>query len=71
MRQRKQPPKSTNHVLHLILSIVTAGLWAFFWLLFALAHALDRRGYNREPFFGKLWLIHVDEDGRIVEEQIT
>jgi hypothetical protein len=32
---------------------------------------LDRRGYNREPFFGKLWLIHVDEDGRIVEEQIT
>jgi hypothetical protein len=46
-------------------------LWAFFWLLFALAHTLDRRGYNREPFFGKLWLIHVDEDGRIVEEQIT
>ena len=30
---RKVERGSTNHVLHLILSIITAGLWLIVWLL--------------------------------------
>lgn len=29
----------TNHVLHLILSIVTFGLWVFVWVLVSLSNA--------------------------------
>lgn len=33
----------TNHILHLILSIVTAGLWLFVWLAVAIINKEHRR----------------------------
>jgi hypothetical protein len=36
--------KQTNHILHLLLSIVTGGLWLIVWLLVALGN----RRHNRE-----------------------
>lgn len=44
----------TNHLLHLILTLVTCGLWAPLWLLFAL---------TRPPM---VRVVHVDEWGRAV-----
>ena len=29
--------KGINHILHLLLTIVTAGLWLFIWVLIAIA----------------------------------
>lgn len=31
------PPKRVNHLLHLILTILTAGLWLPVWIIIALA----------------------------------
>jgi hypothetical protein len=35
--------KRPNHVLHLILTIVTAGLWAIVWIILAITKHEDRR----------------------------
>ena len=43
----------TNHILHLILSIVTFGLWLIVWLIVALTNKENRR------------VVTVDEYGRI------
>jgi hypothetical protein len=43
----------TNHILHLILSIVTLGLWLIVWLIVALTNKEKRR------------VVTVDEYGRI------
>ena len=32
----------TNHLLHLILSIFTAGMWVPMWLLVTLSNAIER-----------------------------
>jgi hypothetical protein len=39
MRKGRRP----NHVLHLILTLVTFGLWAIVWLVLALAMGEKRR----------------------------
>lgn len=33
----------TNHLLHLILSVITGGLWCVIWLLFALSNMNEIR----------------------------
>ena len=47
-----------NHVLHLILTIVTLGLWAIVWIILAIAGGIKRH------------MITVDEYGNIVERKI-
>ena len=47
-----------NHVLHLILTIVTAGLWGIVWIIFAITGGIKRH------------LITVDEYGNVVERKI-
>ena len=37
-----------NHILHLLLSIITAGLWIIIWILVSIFAASDRRGYEKE-----------------------
>ncbi len=40
--------KRTSHVLHLILSILTLGFWAFIWLIVALSNSLENWKINRK-----------------------
>lgn len=46
-------PKSTNHVLHLIISLVSGGLWLPVWLVIALKNKDERE------------ILHVDEYGNV------
>ena len=39
--------KNTSHVLHLLLSIITGGLWIPVWVLCALSNALSRGTIDR------------------------
>lgn len=38
----------TNHVLHLLLSIITVGFWIPVWLLVALSNGMERGKANRK-----------------------
>lgn len=38
----KRTDHQTSHVLHLLLSVVTAGLWIPVWILVAISHGLER-----------------------------
>ena len=38
----------TSHVLHLILSILTAGLWVFVWILCALSSGIENAKLDRQ-----------------------
>ena len=44
--------KSTSHVLHLILSLVTVGLWLPVWIIVTLSNSIQNRRIDREV--GKL-----------------
>lgn len=37
----------TSHVLHLLLSIITAGLWLPIWLLVAFSNVIERKRAER------------------------
>ena len=37
-----------NHILHLILSIITAGIWIIVWILIAVSVSMEKSGYNRD-----------------------
>jgi hypothetical protein len=50
--------KPVHHLLHLILTIVTAGLWAIVWILLAIFGGVKRH------------IITIDEYGNIVEQKI-
>ena len=50
--------KKTNHLLHLILSIVTLGLWLIVWAVIALSGGEQRR------------LLWVDESGQVLGQDI-
>ena len=39
---------STSHLLHLVLSIITAGFWIPVWILVAINHALERGRIDRK-----------------------
>ncbi len=36
-------PRATNHLLHLLLTVLTLGLWAPIWLLVGIARSSERR----------------------------
>ena len=38
----------TSHILHLILSILTAGLWVFVWILCALSNGIENAKLDRQ-----------------------
>lgn len=38
----------TSHVLHLILSILTAGLWIFVWILCAISNSIENAKLDRQ-----------------------
>lgn len=38
----------TSHVLHLILSILTAGLWVFVWILCAISNSIENAKLDRQ-----------------------
>jgi hypothetical protein len=50
--------KELNHVLHLILTLVTVGLWGIVWIALAIFGGQKRR------------MISVDEYGNLVEQNI-
>jgi hypothetical protein len=49
LSQRKQ----TNHILHLLLSIVTGGLWLIVWLLVASSNSSHNRQIESQLHVGK------------------
>lgn len=44
--------KKTSHVLHLILSLITVGLWLPVWIIVTLSNSIENRRIDREV--GKL-----------------
>lgn len=44
--EQKLKATDTNHILHLLLSVVTAGIWLPLWLLIGLNNAGNKRMYN-------------------------
>lgn len=40
--------KKTNHVLHLLLSLITAGLWLPVWILVAVSNSLENIRIDRK-----------------------
>ena len=45
--------KRTSHVLHLILSIITAGLWLIIWILVSLSNSIENSKIDRKIAKGK------------------
>jgi Na+-transporting NADH:ubiquinone oxidoreductase subunit NqrC len=39
----KRNDQNTSHILHLILSVITVGLWVPVWMLVAVSHGIERR----------------------------
>jgi hypothetical protein len=37
-----QPPPKTNHIFHLLMSLVTAGLWIPVWIIVGIANSTRR-----------------------------
>ena len=44
----KRADHKTAHILHLLLSILTAGLWVPVWVLVAVSHANERRKIDKK-----------------------
>lgn len=38
----------TAHLLHLLLSVITAGLWVPLWILVAVSHANERKKIDKK-----------------------
>lgn len=36
-------PRDTNHLLHLVLTIFTCGLWGFVWILMVVLNAMSKK----------------------------
>lgn len=49
----KRADHKTAHVLHLLLSVLTAGLWVPVWVLVAVSHAMERARIDRMLAGGK------------------
>ena len=45
--------KKTNHVLHLLLSIITVGIWIIIWILVAASNGSVNAGIDKEIRNGK------------------
>lgn len=44
----KRADYRTSHILHLLLSVVTAGLWLPVWVLVAVSNGMERGKIDRE-----------------------
>jgi len=44
----QQQKKRTSHVLHLLLSVLTGGLWLIIWLLCSIANASQNSKIDKE-----------------------
>lgn len=44
----KREDHKTSHVLHLLLSVITVGLWIPVWLLVAISHANERAKIDKK-----------------------
>ena len=44
----KRADHKTSHLLHLVLSVITAGIWIPVWFLVALRHQLTRDSIDRK-----------------------
>jgi len=44
----KRADHKTSHLLHLVLSVITAGMWIPVWFLVALRHQLTRDSIDRK-----------------------
>lgn len=44
----KRADHKTNHIMHLILSVITGGLWILIWLLVAFSNATQRAAIDRQ-----------------------
>jgi hypothetical protein len=44
----KRADYKTSHILHLILSIITAGIWVPIWILVAISNASQRAAIDRK-----------------------
>lgn len=44
----KRADHRTAHLLHLVLSVITAGLWVPVWILVTLSHSIERRKIDRK-----------------------
>jgi len=45
--------KQTSHVLHLILSCFTFGIWIFFWIIVAISNNGDNAAIDKKIKLGK------------------
>ena len=44
----KRADHKTAHVLHLLLSVISVGLWIPIWLLVAISHANERKKIDKK-----------------------
>ena len=44
----KRADHQTAHLLHLVLSVVTVGIWVPVWILVTLSHGIERRKIDRK-----------------------
>ena len=44
----KRADHKTSHILHLFLSVITAGFWVPVWILVAVSHSLERKKIDKK-----------------------
>jgi len=44
----KRSDHKTAHLLHLVLSVITVGMWVPVWILVTISHSIERRKIDRK-----------------------
>lgn len=44
----KRADHKTSHILHLFLSVITAGIWIPFWIIVTVSHSLERKKIDKK-----------------------
>ena len=44
----KRADHKTSHILHLVLSVITAGIWIPFWIIVTVSHSLERKKIDKK-----------------------
>ena len=50
--------KNTSHILHLLLSIITAGIWIIIWILVAISNSSENAKLTGKLRTGKRYELH-------------
>ena len=58
--QDKADNRHTNHILHLLLSLVTFGLWLPIWLLASLNFTIGSHNYKIEKLHERIFQIELE-----------